>query len=823
MIPGLLRDVTAGAQQLIRRPGFAAAAVLSLALGIGVNTTLFSVVNAVLLRETVVTDRDSLVEIYSGVNEEFPQLTSSYPDYLDIRDGADALSGAAASGYVRGILSGERPVLLTGEAVTANYFDVLGIRLPIGRSFHEDENRVPGAAAVAIISHGLWQRLFGGQPTAIGQAIELSGVRYTVIGVAPKGFLGTLPGIPADVWVPAMMVERFVFSGVQVSTDKDPGTTRLDRRGLRWLFVKGRLASGRTAQEAQAQIAAIFARLQSQYPVTNDKVTSSVVPAASVRFHPLLDSYVRQASTVLMAAVGLILLIACANVANLLLAQAVARRREFAIRAAVGASPGRIVRQLFSEGLVLAAVGGGLGVALACWAGRVLAGLGTNVFPIPVSFEFTLDSTVLTFATLASLTTALLFGLAPAWSSSRPDISGTLKGSPGRARKPVTLGNVLVCGQLALSVVLLVSGALLGRGLLAARHTDIGFDPTPVSSLQFNLQMNGYDQDRATALRDEILRTIRALPGVVAASTASRLPLAPDINVDGILVPGHHRAGQQGTITDTVGVGADYFRAVGVPIVAGRAFTDGDIAQHRRVAIVNETMAGQYWPDGSALGRLMYSGGFDAEPFEIVGIARDHKVRSVGEPPRSYLHLPDSPSLGVGLIVRTATPAANALPMLRKAVLALEPNVLFTEDVPAADVAAATLAPTRLGAMAAGAFGALALLLAAIGLYGLITQSVRRRTREIGIRMALGARQGQVLRMILAQGGRLAFIGVGFGVLGGAAVGRVLESLLYGVSTFDPVAYGAAVGLLLLVATLANAKPALMAAAVDPVRALQNE
>jgi predicted permease len=824
MTTGLIRDLKAGALQLIRRPGFAAAAVVSLALGIGVNTTLFSIVNAVLLRETAVTDRDRLVEIYTGISEDFPQLTTSYPDYLDIRAGADALSDVAASGYVRGILSGERPALVTGEAVTANYFDALGVRLPLGRSFHEDENRVPGAGAVVILSHGLWHRRFDGQPTAIGQMLELSGLRYTVVGVAPQGFMGTLPGIPADVWVPTMMVERLVFSGVQVNADNDPGTTRLDRRGSRWLFVKGRLAPGRTVSEAQSQIAAIFARLQSQHPLTNDNVTASVVPAANVRFHPMLDLYVRQASIVLMAAVGLVLLIACANVANLLLAQAVARRREFAIRAAIGASAGRIMRQLLSEGLVLAVAGGALGIVLAWWAGRALAGLGTNVFPIPVSFEFTLDGTVLSFSVAASLITALLFGLAPAWSSSRPDLTGTLKGSPGRTGRPATLGNVLVCGQLALSLVLLVAGALLARGLLAARHTDIGFDPTPVSSLQFNLQMNGYDLERAAALRNEILRTIRALPGVVAASTASRLPLAPDITMDGVHVPGYHRADdEEGTVTDTVGVGADYFAVVGIPIVAGRAFTDADIAQHRRIAIINEAMTRHYWPDGSALGRLLHTEGFNSEPFEIVGIARDHKVRSVGEAPRSYLHVPDSPSLGVGLVVRTTVPAASALPMLRKAVWALEPNVLFTEDVPAVQVAAATMMPTRLGAMAAGAFGGLALLLAAIGLYGLVTQSVRRRTREIGIRMALGAERGQVLRMILAQGGRLALIGIALGTLCAAAIARVLDSLLYGVSSFDPLAYGAAMGVLLLVALIANAKPAFAAAAVDPVRALQNE
>ena len=665
---GFIRDLKAGVQQIIRRPGFTTAAVASLALGIGVNTTLFSVVNGVLLRDDAVANRERLVEIYSGINEDYPQLTTSWPDYLDIRDGANAFSGIAASAYVRGILSGDRPQLVTGEVVTANYFDLLGVRLPLGRGFLESENAVPNASAVAVIGHGLWQRRFGGDASIVGRTIELSGITYTVLGVAPARFTGTIPGIPVDVWVPTMMVERFVFSGVQASSDDDPGQTRLERRGNRWLFVKGRLAEGRTLADARAQVEAIYARNRNTYPVTNEKVTASVVPAANIRFHPLLDGYIRQASIALMAAVGLVLLIACANVANLMLARAVARRREFAIRSALGAGRGRLLRQLLSEGLVLASLGGALGVLVAWWAGRALSGFGTSVFPIPVSFDFSIDRTVLAFAALASLATAVLFGLVPAWSASRPDVVETLKGTaPGAARGSAALGNILVGGQLALSMILLVAGALLGRGLLAAQGTDIGFDPTNVSSLQFNLQMNGYDEARATILREEALRAIRGLPGVVAASTASRLPLAPDINGDSILVPGHHKPDADGTIIDTVSVGADYFDAVGIPIVAGRAFTADEIARQRRVAIVNETMARQFWADGHAVGRLLHSGNFTSEPYEVVGVARDHKVRSVGEAPRPYLHLPSPPSEGIGLVVRTTVPAGAALPMLRRA------------------------------------------------------------------------------------------------------------------------------------------------------------
>ena len=559
-------------------------------------------------------------------------------------------------------------------------------------------------------------------------------------------------------------------------------------------------------------------------PITNKKVTVSVVPAASVRFHPMLDGYMRAAGAGLLAAVSLVLLIACANVANLLLARATARRRELAIRASIGANRARLIRQLLSEGLVLAAAGGGLGVLIAWWAGRALTGLGTDVFPMNISFEFSIDRTVLAFAVAASAATTVLFGLAPAWSASKPELVPALKeSSEGDGRQRVSLRDVLVVGQLALSLVLLVAGALLGRGLLAAEHIDLGYDPRPVSALTFNLQMNGYDTPRATALRERALETLRTLPGVVAVSTATRLPLSPEINMDGLRVPGHHSATDDETPIDSVAVGVDYFATVGVPIVAGRAFTEDEVAQQRRVAIINETMARQYWPDGSAVGRLVYSGSYTSKPYEIVGIARDHKVRSVGEDPRPYFHVPSGPSQAVGLVIRTTTPAETALPMLRDALRTLEPDIVFTEDVPAQEVADTTVMPTRIGAMALAAFGALALLIAGVGLYGVVAYSVSRRTREVGIRMALGAERGAVLRLILLQGGRLALVGIALGAVAAVGVGQLLESLLYGVSGIDAIAYGAAAGVLLLVACAANLIPALAAARVDPVRALRSE
>jgi predicted permease len=753
-------------------------------------------------------------------------LTTSYPDYVDIRQGTGALQGIAASAYVRGILStGERPALVTGEVISSDYFDVLGIRLAAGRTFREDENAVPGSAPVVVLSHGLWQRQFGARADVIGRPIELSGSTYTVVGVGPAAFTGTMPGIPTDFWAPIMMVDRFEFAGVQASSDEDPGRTRLERRGTRWLFLKGRLAEGRTIEEARAQVETIFARLRTAYKVTNEKTTVSVLPASNIRFHPMLDGYVKAASAALLVAVSLVLLIACANVANMLLARGASRRRELAIRTAIGASRARIIRQLLSEGVVLAAAGGALGVLIAWWAGRGLAGLGTTALPIPVSFDFSLDATVLTFALTASVATALLFGIAPAWSASKLELVPALKASmEGDSRRKVTLSNILVVGQLSLSLVLLVAGALLTRGFLTARSANLGYDPRPVSLLSFNLQMNGYDLERAGAFRDRALAALRALPGVVAVSTASRLPLAPDINMDSILVlQGHHNPGDDGTLVDATAVGADYFSVVGVPIVAGRPFTEDDVRQSRKVAIVNETLARQYWPDGTAVGRRIYSGTFTSTPSEIVGVARDHKVRSVGEDPRPYLHVPETRRTQLNVIARTVTPAAAALPMFRQALWALEPNILFTDDSTAEQVAGTTVAPTRIGALVLGAFGALALLLAAVGLYGVVAHSVSRRTREVGIRIALGAERWQVVKMILGQGGRLALVGVGFGVLAAAGVARVLDSLLYGVSGLDPAAYGAAASVLLLVTLGANLVPALAAARVDPIRALRNE
>jgi putative ABC transport system permease protein len=825
----LLFDLRYGLRTLLRQPGFTLVAVCSLAIGIGLNTTIFSVVNAVLLKKMPVSEPERLVELYSSPSDEMPYLTTSYPDYVDLRDGADVFEGLAAHAMARGILYHDgKSELLMGEVVTANYFDVLGVTPRLGRSFLPQEDEVEGANPVALLSDSLWRSHFGSDPSVIGKTIRVSSIEYTVVGVVPETFTGTIPGLKPEFWTPTAMVEKLRFSGIQADTPSPSGNTRRERRGTRWLFVEGRLAPGRTVEEAQAQVATLFTRLQKDNPVTNEKVKGTVLPVSGVRFHPLVDGVLNQAGAVLLIAVGLVLLIACANVANMLLARAQNRSREIAVRLSVGASRVQLMRQLMTEALVLAGLGALVGIGLAAAAARALT-LFQPPFPIPLEFAYDLDGTVVGYAIAISLATAVVFGLAPAYRATKPDLVPALKGSSAGSQSGTKRGSylskTLVVGQLAVSLVLLVAGTLLTRGLFQAQRTELGFDPDRLSALSFDLGMNNYTLEQAKAFQRELRERLEALPGIETVAMTSRMPLAPDINMESIRIPGQHRPEDDGTPIDATYVDARYFRAIGVPIVEGRAFDENDREGSPKVVIVNQAFAKRYWPNESALGKRIFTENFDGPSYEIVGVSRDHKIRSIGEEPRPYLQfaLAQSPTVLTNLLVRTSVSTDAALPMLEKEVHAMNPEIVFTERTTAREVVDVTLMPTRAGASLLAAFGGLALLLAAVGLYGVIAYSVSRRTREVGLRMAMGAKGSDVVKMILGSGLRLAGLGVAIGSLASAGVARVLESYLYGVSAVDPIAYLVAAFVLLAVAVVANLVPALRASRVSPMTALRYE
>jgi putative ABC transport system permease protein len=827
-LENLLKDLEFGLRLLRRNPGFAAVAVLSLALGIGINTAMFSVVNAVLFAPTKVAEPDRLAEVYTSAVTDMPYMTTSYPDFMDLKASADAFSGMAGHAMVRGIYrrAGDRALIVLGEVVSDGYFDVLGVRPNLGRSFLPEENRTELTHPVVVVSQGFWKRRLAGTPDVLGRRIELSGTQYEVVGVAPEGFMGTIPGLVPEFWTPLMMTERLSFQGLQAQ-NPSPGKTRIEQRGTRWLFVTARLAPGKTFDAARAQVETLVARIVQDNPEVDKGMKATLLPARSVRLHPMVDEVLGPAAAALMGAVGLVLLIACANVANLLLARTSARGREMAVRLAIGASRGRLVRQLLGESLVLAALGGGLGVLFAYWASRLMTAARPPL-PVPLTFDFTLDGRVLLFAAAISVLTTVVFGLAPALQIAKPELVSALRGEAGAlgtSSRRFHLRDFLVAGQLALSLVLLVAGALLVRGLVQANRIQPGFDPDRVAVLGFNLKMNGYSPEQATAFQHQLADRLRAVPGAERVALVSRPPLGSDINMEGIRIRGHHEPDGEPTPIDATYVEPDYFAALGLPILEGRGFTDADTVGSPGVVVINEAMARRYWPGGSALGDRIFTEGFDGPSFEVVGVVPDYKVRGLGEDPRPYLHFAwrQNPTRDTTILVRAASPAAPLLARLRATVLEMEPAIVFSEEGTVADLIQVTTVATRAGAVLLAAFGALALLLAAVGLYGVVAQSVAQRTREIGVRMALGADAAGVLRLVLARGMWLAAGGVAVGFLGAAAVTRALSSLLYGVSAFDPLAFFSAAIVLLTVAGLANLVPARRASRVDPMVALRQD
>ena len=823
----LWQDIRYAGRTLRKQPGFTTVAVLSLAVGIGLNSTIFTMVDALLFRPMPFANAGRLVTIYTSDERGEAYGSSSYPDLLDWRGANlpfDGLVGHAMMFAAVGISGDNR--LAFGEVVTTNYFDVLGVPLSRGRGFLPEEELREGAAPVTVISDRLWRRDFGARGDVVGQTLTIRNRPYIVVGVAPAAFNGIMPGGVADLWVPISMVDDVEPAGQIDVVPSATGTSRLQQRGNRWLFVKGLVRADVPLAAASEQLRAVMARLEQAYPVSNRDRRAVVAPAGSVRFHPHVDRILKPVSLVLLASVCLVLLVACANLAGMLLARGAARTREMALRSALGADRGRLIRQLTVESLVLSSLGGVAGLLLSTWATSALAAMPVPI-AIPISFAVPTDWRVVAFTGGLAVLTGLAFGVLPALRASRPDLVPALKDEGALAAPPgrrFGLRQGLVVTQVAVSVVLLVGGLLLTRSLMAALDTDPGFAPKGLVTATFSLDLHGYEEGRAKRFFERAMDRARRLPGVQSVAVVDRLPFSPNVHTTTVVLDGRPNATPpQGLTVDTNSVTREYFDTLGVPLIAGRHFDTRDTPDATRAAIVSEAFAAKYFPTGAVGGRLRMRD-HSGQAVEIVGVTRDYNVRSVAEAPRPVVHFARSqrPSSFGSLLVRTASDPAQAALGLERELRALEPQLVFLELGPLDRLIATSLLPVSLGAALFSGLAGLAMLLAGLGLYGVIAFSVARRSREIGIRMALGSTRGLVLRQILREA--LVLVAVGTAV-GSALAWRgttALSSVLVGITAADPWSYILAIGLLALTASVAAIVPARRAASVDPLVALRS-
>jgi predicted permease len=821
-------DVRYALRWLRRSPGFASVAILSLAIGIGFNTALFTIVDAVLFRPLPVERPDRLVEVYTTSPDGDTYATSSYPDYADLKAQNHVFSDLIAyCPILAAVSAGERSRMALGEVVTGNFFTVLGVRAKIGRTILPSDDR-QGANRVVLLSHGTWTREYGANPTIVGQTIRIHGQPYTVIGVAEPSFTGMMPVLSAALWIPTVYVDDGEPGGM-ISTVPSPiGNTRLERRGSRFLFLKGRLTDGASPEQAQADLNVIMQQLAAANPQTNKDRRVSVIRTTQVHLHPDADRALLPIALGLMVVVALVLLIACANVASMLLARASGRQKEIGVRLAIGASRGRLTAQLLTESAVMAAFGAAAGLALG-WALTRLALSIKLPIPFPLVFGLQIDGRVLAFTAGVTTLAALMAGLAPALKATRPNLVSELKGDAMAAAlgsRKWTLRDLLVVAQIAVTMVLLVVSGLLTRSLVAAQAMRLGFEPQGLAMLSTELGLIGYDDTRAERLYAQALDRVRALPDLESAALAERTPFAINYNRSNIFIPGRHQPGDlKGYVTDVTRVSPEYFRTLGVSVVQGRNFSTSDTPSSPGVAIVNESFARKHWPGENAVGKIINTQEVDGPVYEIVGVAADHKVSTVGEKPTPYVHFAYSqrPSTGETIVARTRGDAGQLLSAMRRELLALEPNVVFLDNQTMTAQVDMTLMPARLGAMSISGVGLVAMVLASIGLYGVIAYSVARRTREIGIRMALGAPGSSVVGLVMRQGLTLTGLGAAAGALLALVAAKAVAGALYDVSAIDPVTWISATITLFVVAALANAVPARRACIVDPSAALRSE
>jgi predicted permease len=828
LLESSLADVLFALRWLRKSPGFALVAIASLAIGIGFNTALFAIVDAVLFKPLPVSSPERLVDVFTSDSAgSTPFSTSSYPDYQDLQAQNEVFDGITGYSPMMAALNlDSRSRLAMGEIVTGNYFQVLGVRAALGRTIVPADD-APAAPRVAMVSHRYWTRELGSAADAVGRDLRIRGSSYTIVGVTPAEFSGMVPMLSPEMWIPASASLDVEPVGMHDTIPSPTGTTRLDRRADRWMFMRARLKPGRSIDDARANLAVLMSRIERANPVTNTGRRLSLKPTSEVHLHPSADPVVVPIAAGLMTVVALVLLIACANVASMLLARASSRQKEIGIRLAIGASRGRLVRQLVTEALVIALLGAIGGTLLALWLTSAVASLSLPL-PIPLAFDLRIDDRVLAFTLLATLVAGLLAGLAPALQASKPNVTADLRGETPSSRTAGirwTLRDALVAGQMAVTALLLVVAALLTRSLVAAQRTNAGFAVNRLAVLSTDTSMLRYSDARSGQFYQEAIDRVRSIAGVESAALATRVPLQLNANRWEIWIPDRHEVGGHGDTIEVTTVSDGYFATIGVPIVEGRGFLTADRPDTQRVAVVNETFARRYWPGESAVGKTFRTRGSDGPLFEIVGISADHKVLTLSEPPTPFLHIARTqrPNSYTAIIARTRGDATALLHDMRRELLGLEPNLVFVENQTMEAEVDATLFPMRASAWLVSGVGAVAMLLAAIGLYGVIAYSVARRTREIGIRMALGARPAAVVRLVLRQGLVVAAVGLAAGCLLAAVAARAIGGLLYGVSAADPVAWLVAGAVLLGASAFANVVPAWRAARVAPSEALRSE
>lgn len=816
----LWREIRFALRSLGKSPAFAVAGVLSLALGIGANTTIFTLINAVFLNPLPVARASELVAVYtvdSNVTGGFGGLLqTSRPNFLDYRERNHVFAGMAAYSFPTqvSVFRGTVAEQALAEMVTANYFDLLGVRLPLGRAFRPEEDATPLAHPVAVLSHGYWARRLGGDPGIIGRTLAINGLPYTVIGVAPEGFKGINALVSPDLWVPTTMWSRIVPAQFADWFES--------RRALAF-SIAARLRPGVTMAQAEAELRTIGLALESAYPGDNKGRSVTLRPLAQATIFPDLRDTLVLGSFVLMSVVVLVLLVACSNVANLLIARALARRQELAIRTALGASRRQLVRQLLTESLLLALAGGLAGLGLAALARDGIWRL-RPPFVAQNFVELTLDWRVFAFTLLVSLATGLLFGLLPALQASRADIVDALKEetrTSGRSRRRLRIGNALVVAQVALSLVALAAAGLFLRSLQQAHAIDPGFDTRRTAVVFVNPGQAGYTQARAEAFYREVEARLRALASVAGVAWNSSAPLA-----GGFLrtvIPEGQEADTSRRLfavanTSTPG----YFAVMGTPLRRGRDFTEADRAGTLPVAIVNETLANRVWPGEDALGRRFRFIG-DDRLYTIVGVAATTKYTTLGEDPTPAVFVPlaQHPSDAMVLFVRSTGDPSAALGLALELIRGIDPHVPLVNPSTMADVLGQSLWAARMGAILLGTLGLLALVLASVGLYGVLTYSVGQRRHEIGLRMALGAARPDVVRLVLREGMTLVGVGLVLGLGGTLAVSRVVARLLYGITPTDLPTFGGVSLVLVVVALAACGVPAFRASRTDPIVALR--